>query len=47
MVREGRLDDLISVENQTEINKLLLSYNIPILDDANVLITTDNISKRP
>jgi quinoprotein dehydrogenase-associated probable ABC transporter substrate-binding protein len=35
------------LENQTEINMLLLSYNIPILDDANVPITTDNISKRP
>jgi quinoprotein dehydrogenase-associated probable ABC transporter substrate-binding protein len=35
------------LENQTEINKLLLSYNIPILDDANVPITADNISKRP
>jgi quinoprotein dehydrogenase-associated probable ABC transporter substrate-binding protein len=35
------------LENQTEINRLLLSYNIPILDQANVPITTDTISKRP
>src|ERR1700722_1982955 len=35
------------MENQTEINKLLISYNIPILDDTNVPITTDRLSKRP
>jgi quinoprotein dehydrogenase-associated probable ABC transporter substrate-binding protein len=35
------------LENQTEINRLLLSYNIPILDQANVPITTDTLSKRP
>jgi quinoprotein dehydrogenase-associated probable ABC transporter substrate-binding protein len=35
------------LENQTEINRLLLSYNVPILDQANVPITTDTISKRP
>ena len=34
-------------ENQPEINKLLISYNIPILDDTNVPITTDRLSKRP
>ena len=27
------------MENQAEINKLLISYNIPILDEANMPIT--------
>jgi quinoprotein dehydrogenase-associated probable ABC transporter substrate-binding protein len=35
------------MDNQAEINKLLLSYNIPILDDANVPITGETLSKRP
>ncbi len=35
------------MENQAEINRLLISYNIPILDEANVPITTETISKRP
>jgi len=35
------------MENQTEINKLLISYNIPILDDANTPITTETLTKRP
>ena len=35
------------MENQVEINKLLISYNIPILDEANVPITTETLSKRP
>jgi quinoprotein dehydrogenase-associated probable ABC transporter substrate-binding protein len=34
-------------ENQAEIYKLLISYNIPILDEANVPITTETLSKRP
>jgi quinoprotein dehydrogenase-associated probable ABC transporter substrate-binding protein len=34
-------------ENQAEINKLLISYNIPILDQANMPITTETLSKRP
>ena len=34
-------------ENQTEINKLLISYNIPILDEANAPITSETLSKRP
>jgi quinoprotein dehydrogenase-associated probable ABC transporter substrate-binding protein len=34
-------------ENQAEINKLLISYNIPILDETNVPITSDTLSKRP
>jgi len=34
-------------ENQPEINKLLISYNIPILDDTDVPITTDRLAKRP
>ena len=40
------LNKLIT-ENQTEINKLLISYNIPILDDANAPITAETLSKRP
>jgi quinoprotein dehydrogenase-associated probable ABC transporter substrate-binding protein len=35
------------MENQAEINKLLISYNIPILDEANVRITSETLSKRP
>jgi quinoprotein dehydrogenase-associated probable ABC transporter substrate-binding protein len=35
------------MENQAEINKLLISYNIPILDEANVPITAETLSKRP
>ena len=35
------------MENQPEINKLLISYNIPILDDTNMPITTETLSKRP
>jgi hypothetical protein len=35
------------MENQAEINKLLISYNIPILDEANMPITTETLSKRP
>ncbi|SDS73033.1 substrate-binding domain-containing protein [Bradyrhizobium canariense] len=34
-------------ENQAEINKLLISYNIPILDESNVPITAETLSKRP
>jgi hypothetical protein len=35
------------MENQAEINKLLISYNIPILDETNMPITPETISKRP
>ncbi|SHG80515.1 amino acid ABC transporter substrate-binding protein, PAAT family [Bradyrhizobium erythrophlei] len=35
------------MENQAEINKLLISYNIPILDETNMPITADTLSKRP
>jgi len=35
------------MENQAEINKLLISYNIPILDEANMPITAETLSKRP
>jgi quinoprotein dehydrogenase-associated probable ABC transporter substrate-binding protein len=35
------------MENQAEINKLLISYNIPILDEANAPITSETLSKRP
>ena len=40
------LNKLIT-ENQAEINKLLISYNIPILDETNALITSETLSKRP
>jgi quinoprotein dehydrogenase-associated probable ABC transporter substrate-binding protein len=40
------LNKLIT-ENQTEINRLLIRYNIPILDEANMPITTETLSKRP
>jgi quinoprotein dehydrogenase-associated probable ABC transporter substrate-binding protein len=35
------------MENQAEINKLLISYNIPILDESNVPITVETLSTRP
>jgi ABC-type amino acid transport substrate-binding protein len=35
------------MDNQEEINRLLISYNIPILDETNAPITNDNPSKRP
>jgi len=35
------------MDNQEEINRLLISYNIPILDENNAPITNDNPSKRP
>jgi quinoprotein dehydrogenase-associated probable ABC transporter substrate-binding protein len=35
------------MENQDEINKLLISYNIPILDESNAPITAETFSKRP
>ena len=34
-------------ENQAEINKLLISYNIPILDETNTPITAETLSKEP
>jgi quinoprotein dehydrogenase-associated probable ABC transporter substrate-binding protein len=35
------------MENQAEINRLLISYNIPILDETNAPITSETLSKRP
>jgi len=35
------------MENQAEINKLLISYNIPILDEADLPITSETLFKRP
>jgi quinoprotein dehydrogenase-associated probable ABC transporter substrate-binding protein len=35
------------MENQAEINKLLIGYHIPILDETNAPITADTLSKRP
>jgi quinoprotein dehydrogenase-associated probable ABC transporter substrate-binding protein len=40
------LNKLIT-ENQAEINKLLISYNIPLLDATNAPITSETLSKRP
>ena len=40
------LNKLIS-ENQAEINKLLISYAIPLLDESAAPITSDNLSARP
>jgi quinoprotein dehydrogenase-associated probable ABC transporter substrate-binding protein len=40
------LNKLIA-ENQMEINKLLLSYNVPLLDESGGLITSDTLSERP
>jgi len=40
------LNKLIT-ENQAEINKLLISYNIPILDERNAPITSEALSRRP
>jgi quinoprotein dehydrogenase-associated probable ABC transporter substrate-binding protein len=40
------LNKLIT-ENQAEINKLLISYNIPILDERNAPITSEAPSRRP
>jgi quinoprotein dehydrogenase-associated probable ABC transporter substrate-binding protein len=40
------LNRLIS-ENQTEINKLLISFGIPLLDESGAPITLDNPTKRP
>jgi quinoprotein dehydrogenase-associated probable ABC transporter substrate-binding protein len=34
-------------ENQAEINKLLISYHIPILDESNAPITAETLSKEP
>ena len=40
------LNKLIA-ENQVEINKLLLSYDVPLLDESGGLITSDRLSERP
>jgi quinoprotein dehydrogenase-associated probable ABC transporter substrate-binding protein len=34
-------------ENQAEINKLLISYNVPILDESDMPITAETLSKQP
>jgi quinoprotein dehydrogenase-associated probable ABC transporter substrate-binding protein len=34
-------------ENQAEINKLLISYYVPILDESDVPITAETLSKQP
>ena len=35
------------MENQAEINKLLISYNIPIFDEGNMPITSETLANRP
>jgi len=40
------LNKLIA-ENQPEINKLLIDYGLPLLDEAGAPITSDTLSKRP
>jgi quinoprotein dehydrogenase-associated probable ABC transporter substrate-binding protein len=35
------------MENQLEINKLLIGYGVPLLDETGTLITPDTLSKRP
>jgi len=34
-------------ENQSEINKLLVSYGVPLLDERDLPITDDSLSKKP
>jgi quinoprotein dehydrogenase-associated probable ABC transporter substrate-binding protein len=34
-------------ENQAEINKLLIGYNVPILDESDMPITAETLSKQP
>jgi hypothetical protein len=34
-------------ENQAEINKLLISYGIPLLNENGAPITPDNLSEKP
>jgi quinoprotein dehydrogenase-associated probable ABC transporter substrate-binding protein len=34
-------------ENQAEINRLLISYHVPILDESDALITAETLSKQP
>jgi quinoprotein dehydrogenase-associated probable ABC transporter substrate-binding protein len=34
-------------DNQAEINELLISYGVPLLDETNAPITSDTLSKRP
>jgi len=34
-------------DNQSEINKLLLSYGVPLLDEGDAPITDDSLSKKP
>jgi len=34
-------------ENQAEINKLLISYNVPILDETDKPITAETLSRQP
>ena len=40
------LNKLIA-ENQPEINQVLISYGVPLLDEAGAPITSDTLSKRP
>ena len=42
-----RVLNRLIVENQAEINRLLIGYGIPLLDEADAPITLDTLSKRP
>jgi ABC-type amino acid transport substrate-binding protein len=40
------LNKLIA-ENQVDINKLLISYGVPLLDESDAPITSNNLSQKP
>ena len=42
-----RTPNKLIAENQAEINKLLIDYGVPLLDEAGGPITSDTLSKRP
>jgi hypothetical protein len=42
-----RLLNRLIQENQPEINKILLNYGVPLLDEKNQPITTETAAKSP
>ena len=42
-----RADFPSPASTRAEINKLMISYSIPILDEANIPITSDTLFGRP
>ena len=46
-VKFKRALDKLIVENQAEINKLLIDFGVPLLDEAGAPITSDNLNARP